>query len=267
MSTTIKSRMLLTCLLTAVVILAAGIWQEVTRGPIYQRKPLSVWLADLDARASGAQRFEAREAVWTLGTNALGPLPNMLRSRDWLPRNILISLNEFGATRSAVRFHVTTAVELHLRALTAYGFLGEIASPDVPLLSRMVVEETCPEVRLLAARALHCINPSGSDAAPAVAALSRATRDTDSAVRCASTLALVVISPHDKVLAPVLVERLSDPHAQTREIARHGLLGLGDAAILTLRDAGQTNQVAVEVLQELDARNWYLGHHGGVRPL
>lgn len=269
MATATKNRVLFTCLLAAIVAAPAGIGLKRTRhDPIYQGKRLSVWLVDLDARSAGAQRDGAREAVWALGTNALGPLPNMLRARDHLPQKILANLNGFGATRSPVGFHFTTAVDEHHRALAAYGLLGPIASPDVPLLSRMLLEETRPEVRLQAARALHCIHPVGPDAAPAAASLAAASRDTDSEVRYASTFALVVIRPEASLLVPVLVERLSDPFAPTRDIAKSGLLALGDAAISVLRDACRTNEIASNVLRQIHARKSpHLMEQKGIRYL
>jgi hypothetical protein len=259
---------LFTGLLAVVAIIAMVIWIE--RGPqdpIYQGKRLSVWLNDMQPGSLGTQHEKAMEAIWTLGTNALGPLPNMLRARDRLPRHMLIALNKFGATRSPVRFHITMAIDQRSRALAAYGLLGPLAGPDVPLLSRMLAEETDPEVRVQAATALHCIHPVGPDASLAVASLTIATHDIDPDVRYACVFALVVIRPRPELLVPVLVERLTDPFAPTRELSRSGLLGIGNAAIPTLRDARQTNQLAGRILQQMHERKLHPEGQARVRYL
>jgi len=129
-----------------------------------------------------------------------------------------------------------------------------MASPDVPLLSRMLCKERSPQVRVQSARALHCIKPAGPEKAIAVASLTEAARDTDPEVRSCSVLALLVIRPEAELLVPVLVERLADPSAPTRELAQSGLLGVGDAAIPALRDSRQTNQIADQILKEMQER-------------
>ena len=247
--------MLFSCLLfvSVLIVIILG-FQRRQQDPVYRGKRLSAWLADLDLRAPSDVREKAREAVWTLGTNALGPLPPMLRARDFLPERTLINLNKFGVTQSPVRFHITMAVDLHAQALAAYGLLNQLASPDVPLLTKMLTQEKSREVRLQAARALPCIHPVGTEAAMALTSLTEATRDPDAEVRSSSLLALLVISQDRGLLVPVLIERLADPFAPTVELAKNGLVGIGAPAIPSLRASCQTNQIAGQVLQQMRER-------------
>lgn len=244
-----------TCLLAVPILITTAIWlQRMSQDPVYRGRRTSAWLADLDTRASPADREKAREAIWMLGTNALHLLPNMLRAQDVLPRRCVIALNKFGVAQSPVRFHITMAVDLHTRALAAYGLLNQQASPDVPLLCKMLIQEKSAEVRLQAARALQCIHPVGPEAGTAVTSLTEATRDPDPEVRCDSLLALLVVSQERELLVPVLIERLADPFAPTVELAKNGLLGIGDPSIPALRDSRQTNQLAGQVLQQMRER-------------
>jgi HEAT repeat protein len=258
----IKFQIVVSISLTAALVVAAvrsvrGRQQE----PLYEGKRLSAWLQDLAPSFSGdMRRAKVQEAVLALGTNALTPLADMLRARDHLPTKILIGLNRLGANRSFFSFHLTMAADQHARALAAYGLLGPIANPDIPVLSRMLVEESSPKVRTRAASALHCIRPAGAAAAAAMPSLTAATRDKDSGVRYESVFALVVIRPEPEQLVPVLIERLTDPFAATRELAQRGLRAAGDKAIPALWDASRTNQLADQVLRELQHKPLKRGH-------
>ena len=243
------SFVLLLAVAAAIVVLPA--LSRSRREPVFEGKRLSAWLRDLDSFSDDGKRAKAHEALLALGTNSLAPLPNMLRARDYIPSRVLVSLNKFGAKH---HFHITMAIDVHLRALAAYGFLGQLARSHVSVLADMLAKEASPELRARAARALHCIHPMGDEAAGAIPALVAGARDRDAELRFRSVFALVVIRPAPDLLLPVLIESLNDPVSGTREVARMGLLSVGEAAIPALQKAGETNQLANQVLRELQGR-------------
>lgn len=258
MSTKFKTGIWLFGSVAVLLLVAVAIhWARAHTGsqdPLYRGRRLSLWLDDLVPPSSGAQLDTARAAVWSLGTNALVPLPNMLRAQDFLPTQLLIRLNQFGAGRSPLRFHIRTAVEKHIRAQAVYGLLGPLAMSDVPVLSTRLRKEKSPQVRVQMAEALHNIHPVGPDGEIAIASLTEATRDIDPQVRSCSILALLVISSDREPLVPVLIERLADPATSTRGLAISGLLGIGEPAIAALRDSRRTNDVAAQILREMKER-------------
>jgi methionyl-tRNA formyltransferase len=127
---------------------------------------------------------------------------------------------------SAASLEAMAAGEHDLEVLAAiahgFGHLGEAYGVDT--LLRLAAH---PEARVREAVAI-ALAGRGSDRA--LHALIELSRDDDSDVRDWATFALGSLAPQDTPeLRDALVERLQDPHAETRLEAVHGLAVRGDA--------------------------------------
>ena len=102
-----------------------------SKEPVYGRKKLSVWLEYLDDGRSDEQRATAIRALRAMGTNALPKLKAMLLEKDSLGERALEWAYNQPFDLIKFNFSVTTANDLHVRALKAYRILGPLAVPDL----------------------------------------------------------------------------------------------------------------------------------------
>ena len=102
-----------------------------SKEPVYGRKKLSVWLEYLDDGRSDEQKATAIRALRAMGTNALPKLKAMLLAKNSLGEKVLEWTYNQPFDLIKYNFSVTTANDLHVRALKAYRILGPLAVPDL----------------------------------------------------------------------------------------------------------------------------------------
>lgn len=165
--------------------------------PSYHGKGLSQWLAQLDLGnpTESSARYQAVDALRSIGTNALPRLTKMLCAKD---SPVTIALIKFDRRQSVFHFPVTSASTLQARALQAYGVLGDLAEANVPTLVGILEEERSPQIRACAAFALGQI---GRGARVAIPTLRKALQDKDARVSKNARAALLNIQMWDSGLS------------------------------------------------------------------
>jgi len=201
------------------VVVVAGIaWQVLRlREPVYQGKPLSVWLQSYSPDGDSP---EVDDAVHTMGTNALPALLGMLQAKD----------SKLKLALAALGFRYTPAETQHLRAQKGLSALGADASNAVPALIEIYQQNTSPTASRAAANALVEIGPAAEQAIPA---LMKSAASTNSDVRAFALYTLGRLALESKLVVPVLIKGLHDPDREVRFNAAFGLEALafmgGDA--------------------------------------
>ncbi|MDB6109974.1 MAG: repeat protein [Pedosphaera sp.] len=259
-----RYRILLVVLLVAVL---GGLTWQVSRPrqlePIYQGKPLSVWLAEyyesystnsLTLQAPAAVQARTENAVRQIGTNGIPTLLQMLRARNsqltWL------------GTKLSMQLHLTTnpppnAVERNIEAEIGFWLLGEDAKYAVPALVEIYDQNFSKESQGLAALALGRIGPPARMAIPS---LLREATNKNEFPRTHSIWALTQIRGAPAVLVPALTQALHDPSLHVRSTAAVGLGGFGEdaksavpALVQALKDPDYSLRVHVKnALKQID---------------
>jgi hypothetical protein len=233
--------------LAVALIILAGVsaWQRLRdREPVYQGKPLSIWLKanqSVPARAhapnfvaeSDAQSQKADEAVRQAGTNALPTLLRMLRAKDSALKVKLMALAE---RQHFIKIKYTPAKERNHEAIRAFRVLGAKAKSAVPALIEIANRNISRESQSSAVAALAYIGPSAKEAAPDFL---RWATNADRDVRFCAIAALGKTGNEPDPAVPVLVNTLHDP----QPLFRFG-------ALLVLRDFGPNAKLAVPALLE-----------------
>jgi hypothetical protein len=231
-------------LLAAIVVVAMGVltWFLIRpREPVYDGKPLSVWLqryGDLNYDTVSEQLWhrEADEAVRKIGTNALPLLLELLEAKD---SKFKLKMKEIAGKQSIVKFHFTTAETRQRMALEAFRVLGPAAKPAIPELAEILVREPT-----MAAPALSAIGPES------IGTLTNALASTNGEIRIAVVIVLEQyadkvyqapegkLSPEDLLrfradatrIVPALERCTNDPDGNTREQALETLTYFKEAA-------------------------------------
>jgi HEAT repeat protein len=185
-------------ILSAIVIGGiAFLFLRSTREPVYQGKPLSVWLKEYDIRKSGnaTEIFgpnwrEANKAVKQAGTKAIPTLLRLLREEDLNKHNLDINGNE---------------------ASDGFAALGANAKDAMPSL--MEIYEQHPAARVDDLYCLGCIGPAAKDAVPW---LLQKLPDTNGEVRSQIITTLGEIHAQPDQVVPVLINYLNDSNKKVR---------------------------------------------------
>lgn len=220
-------------------VLSIGVAHRVapTREPVYQGKPLSAWLEDLNSTSLYTQD-SAKAAIREMGINAVPALVQVLRARDSRLKSVLMDL---AGKQSVVRCRFRTAEERHLMAIKGCRASGPLARPAIPALigflnhaetaneaaySLVVVDqEIFPltravtnehyEVSIRCAAAARLA--SGQyDETTVVAVLLRTLQDKKPEISSQAARALGVINRDPGLVIPALTECLSNPSALVR---------------------------------------------------
>ena len=235
-----RVRIALAVLLVAIVGVIA--WQVLReREPVYQGKPLSVWLEgytpdpkDHRPLVEQPQWKHADAAVRALGTNAIPSLLRMLRARD---TPLKLTLVRLARKQRLFKISQTSAGELNMRASEAFGSLGENASNSVPALIQIYEENRSEASQNAVVLALGSIGPAAGEA---VRCLLGTVERSDFAIRHNAVGALGEIHAQPRLVVPVLAKALGDPDTMIR-----------GAAACSLRDFGADGKPAVPALLEL----------------
>jgi HEAT repeat protein len=256
--------------------------------PVYQGKPLHVWLKGFDANQGSPEYIAAQSAIRQIGTNALPFLIDYLHRKDLpFPRQWII----LKAKLHLLHGEVDYAVFWHRRAAQACGALGPEAVVAFPAmteamndpgaasdvgngLSRMMPDSVPVLTNILAtgkatARCRAADNLITAFSHPEVEAMARtalinALRDSDPGVRMAAAAAFQFWNTRLDLVVPALTRALSDPDPSVRGNAATSLGNFGSAARVAvpelmrlLRDtnsyvSGTVSDRAAEMLFKID---------------
>jgi HEAT repeat protein len=247
--------------LTVLLVALAGViaWQVLhpqEREPVYQRKPLRVWLSEYHEHFStgmeeGVKARElAKNALLKIGTNAIPTLLKMVAQKDSFVVNKLVALWEGRSIREVpylpawVRFphwYSNQAEFQNEEAALGFELLGADAQQAVPALLGIYERGISPESQGATCRALSAIGP-GALRLGIPSFLGRAT-NSDAAVRSIAVEALAGVDAQPREVVPALVKALSDTAPIIRVYAARGLGRWGTNAqdavptlVLFLRD-------------------------------
>ncbi len=234
--------------LVIVALLAAVIVLMRSSEPRARGRSLSSWVNSLPG--TGTAPRAAAAALREIGTNAIPPLLQLLRTKD-SPE--ISKLNELLRKQSLIRFHFREASEKRAKAVAGFNALGSIAKPAIPELVELFND---PESALPALRALNEIGPD------AVLPLTQALSHTNSEVRdLAADLLSRHGAAHPKIAVPALLQAMRDPDEFVRSTAAKSLCRIEHdpgkvipALIARLEDPSRVVGVAVaECLGEFGA--------------
>ncbi len=230
--------------LGAVVLLLGGVGLAVLlvpREPVYQGRPISVWIQELTGPVANFAGAVASPTLPRLLAQTPGPeiLPylratlhrgNSTVSRlyvRWYPRLPPPLVRRLPAPNPL------RDTQLRYRAGLILYYMGPTAAAALPDL-RDALRDESPEVRRIAATALGVLGPAARSAAPA---LLRALQDPMPDVRRAALRALPGVENDPARLVPAIADRLKDADPGVRT----------DAAEM-LKDAGPKAELAVPAL-------------------
>jgi hypothetical protein len=232
--------------LAVVLVALAGViaWQVLReREPVYQGKPLRVWLVQYgtnhwSAGRNGELDRQAEAAIQHLGTNAIPLYLKIITTRE---SSLKLKLLALVPKRWLARFHLRSVN--NYRHLGAYGLiaLGADAKPSVPALIALLNDKN-PDVRYAAVFALRSLGPVAGDALPS---LIKCLKDPDFRVQSDAILGLGEIHQEPERVIPILVKLLDEPqNPQHSEIIRSD-------AIWSLRHFGALAKPALPSLLRL----------------
>ena len=130
-----KGRFRIVFLLLLVPVLGGIAWlvlRSQEAEPVYQGKPLRLWLKGFEAEQTSAEYSAAQSALQQIGTNALPTLISYLRRKDPSFHRQWINLK---AKLHLLHGEVDYAVFWHRRAAQACGALGQEAEAAFPALT------------------------------------------------------------------------------------------------------------------------------------
>ena len=186
--------------LILLVIVISGVvffFLRPTREPVYQGKPLSVWLKAYDLKRSGGSiemfGLEWRETdkiVKQAGTNVIPTLLRLLREENVKKHNVGVNGHE-----------------------ASMGFVALRANAKAAIPSLMEIYEQNPAARVDVLYCLSCIGPAAEEAVPW---LLQKLPDTDCHVRSGAIAALGEIHAQSDQVVPVLITYLNDSNGMVR---------------------------------------------------
>jgi hypothetical protein len=248
---------LLVVLLVAVV---GGVTWQVLRPretePVYQGKPLSVWLEGYGPGESTPARIrKADQVVREMGTNAIPTLLRLLRVDD--PPTWQADVIGLLQKQSFIKIKHVEAWGQHFRAWQAFKQLGGDAGSAVPGLMAIYERNISEDSQVETILSLGAIGPPAKSAVPM---LLRGMTNASPNYRCNVMIALGQIHSEPELVVPALLKSLSDGDAQSRRWAAQTLGTLGaeatpalPALIPLLKDQDYTvRNAATNALRAID---------------
>jgi hypothetical protein len=198
------------------------------REPVYQGKPLSLWLRTYGPSSRfgrGSHPWnEADAAVRCMGTNTIPYLLQMLRASDsrWKLR-----VASWAQRQHIIRVRFTPASARNVEASRAFIALGQTARSAVPELMKIYAERRSIASQVAVEEALTWIGPS---AKPALPLLLAAATNANATVRASALWALGALHAEPQRCVPVLIRGLGDSNEWTALSAAHSLGQFGPEA-------------------------------------
>ena len=226
------------------VMLAGAItWQVLReREPVYQGKPLRVWLRQYRVTHvegdDGELGKQTETAIRQIGTNAIPIYLGIIATRESALKLKLLALVP---KRWLALFPISTVHDF--RFLGAYGLmaLGAEGKPAVPVLIALL-NDSNPEVRETAVFTLRSLGPVASDALPSVI---KCVHDHSFSVQYHAIFGLGEIHQEAERVIPILIECLNHPPTPRYSVT------LGHNAIWSLCQFGAQAKPAVPSLLRL----------------
>lgn len=277
-----KKRIFIGLLVAVVAVLAGEVVNALLpREPVYEGRPLSAWLEDLDSDKPREIRAHARKAIGQIGTNAIPLLMDWFRARD---SRLKTRLMELADKQRLIKIHFTPAQDRCRRAYRACRILGPVAKPAIPELIELLRDtRTTPTAgNVLVLFGADAIGPlTGAltnqninirysaacvlglfrgGAAAAVPALIQSLKDEDYRMRLVAALSLDEIHEGSAVVVPALITNLDDRDAFVRRVTAEALGRFGEqarpAVPALLRGTSDrvesVRQAAAEALKQID---------------
>jgi HEAT repeat protein len=197
----------------SLLLLLSGVAIYLThREPSYKGKRLTFWLSELSPDDDSYST--AQEAIRAIGTNALPRLVEDLRRKDSAGKRKLSEWNDKLAALLGHRLaELTPASVRRARAVEAFGLLGTNAAPAISAISRNFNDR---EIATESAEALASIG------SPALETAKNLSQSTNAVARAAAAFALSLYIRPDEVL-PTLQKLATDSQPEVRVVAAHGL--------------------------------------------
>jgi hypothetical protein len=201
-------------ILSAIVICGAVFYfLQSNRDPVYQGKPLSIWLKEYDNMEEvfanhGAKLHELDKIVSQAGTKAIATLLRLLREEDSRKHNFKSNGNE---------------------ASNGFRALGASATNAVPDLMKIYEQNRAARVDIL--YSLNCI---GTNADVSVEWLLPKLKDPNHQVRAGIAYILANIHTKSEQAIPALIQCLSDSNRMVRGDAALALGRCGADAIVAI---------------------------------
>ncbi len=204
----------------------AGIAWPREREPIYEGKPLSVWLQGYDSAKNQVAWQKTDEALRQIGTSAIPTLLVMLRRSDSAPwkRKFL----DLAYKQHWIKFNHIIAWRQNWWAANAFAALGADASAAVPDLINLYETPVSSPSQRYTAMALGKIGPAAKMAIPSL--LRTVSTSTEEEVRASAVFALGGIHAEPERVVSVLIKCLGDPSIEVRSEAAEGLGNFGENA-------------------------------------
>lgn len=177
--------------------------------PLYEGRPLRVWLRELDDFDT-TKKHRALRVVEGIGTNGIPDLISMLKLKD---------------PTSKSDMQLAGNCICRWNAAHTLGQLGPQARSAIPHLVKLL-EDRVPEVRYLAAQALGRIGPEAKDAVPKLMALQAS--DTDGGVFADWAAEEIQSQPHSEAVLNAMARATTNYEE-----------AIGGPAVIVLRDAGR----------------------------
>jgi hypothetical protein len=204
-----RKRVQIALAVVLVALVAAIAWQAMRlREPVYQGKPLSVWLRQYrftHVEGDGGELGKQTEtAIRQIGTNAIPIYLGIITTRE---SALKLKLKALVPKRWLARFPMRSVYDF--RFLGAYGLmaLGAEAKPAVPVLIALL-NDSNPDVRETAVFTLRSLGPVASDALPSVI---KCVHDPSYSVQYHAIFGLGGIHQEAERVIPILVECLEQP--------------------------------------------------------
>jgi hypothetical protein len=214
----------------AVSLIAVGgviAWQVLReREPVYQGKPLSVWLESYDSPKNQQAWQQTDEAIRQIGPKAIPMLLQMLRVSDSAPwKQKLLAL---AYKQHFIKIHHINAWGQNWRAATALGAMGSDAADAVPELIQLYENPISGPSQRYTLIALGKIGPAAKMAIPSL--LHTVSTSTEEEVRGSAVFALAGIHAEPERVVPVLISCLADTSIDVQQAAAEGLGNFGENA-------------------------------------
>ena len=213
----------------AVALLAAGTTTVVMeklnqrRGPVYQGKPLSVWLKEYDNMEevfanNGAKLHELDKIVNQAGTNAIPTLLQLLQNEDLKEHDFRSNGNEasngFRVLGARTKDTIPTLIKIYeqnpaarLDVIFCLSCMESAAEDSVPWLLQKL-SESSGKLRFNIIEALGQIHAQPDDVVPVLIGY---LKDSDSTTRVEAALALGRYGKDATQAIPQLTDLLNDP--------------------------------------------------------
>jgi HEAT repeats len=219
----VRKRSRIVFITLGLVLIGLVAWKVVRpQEPIYQGKPLSVWLRPYHFTLVTPERKETDKVVRQVGTNAIPTLLNLLQAREQPP--FVIKLMKLAQKTEILDIHYYAALEKHFMAARGFQELGSIAEPAVMELIKVYEKNSDISSKCAACSALGGIGPPAKTVVPS---LLRNITNANVDLHAYSLLSLGGIRSESELVVPALITSLKDPYpparaASVRSLSRFG---------------------------------------------